>query len=131
MRAPRLIARAFADARDGNIAIMFALVALPMFSMVGIAVDYSRAIKAQRQMQLAADAAVLAAASLEGASSAERQDRAEAIFASNVASNPNTAGSQASALAQGDTVTVTAQVSVPTTFMGVVGLEALPVNVSA
>ena len=45
--------------RDGGVAPMLALAALPMFGLVGAAVDYSRAASARTAMQAALDATAL------------------------------------------------------------------------
>jgi Flp pilus assembly protein TadG len=49
----------FAGARDGNIAVLFAIAAVPIMSFVGTAVDYTRANSARSSMQAALDSTVL------------------------------------------------------------------------
>jgi Flp pilus assembly protein TadG len=67
-RARRAIAQvrrdtdAFSTDRSGNVAITFAIAAIPVFGLVGAAVDYSRANAARTAMQVALDAAALAVA---------------------------------------------------------------------
>ena len=51
--------RAFTAARDGNVAIMFAMSLIPLVGLVGAAVDYSRANSAKVAMQAALDSATL------------------------------------------------------------------------
>ncbi|MCB1504516.1 MAG: hypothetical protein KDJ47_06025 [Hyphomicrobiaceae bacterium] len=48
--------------QQGTVAVMFGLLAIPMVLFVGLAVDYSRALSADRDLQEAVDAATLAAA---------------------------------------------------------------------
>src|ERR1043165_1933686 len=48
--------------RAGNVAIAFAIAAIPVFGLVGAAVDYSRANAARTAMQVALDAAALTVA---------------------------------------------------------------------
>lgn len=60
MRAKTALAR-FAPDRSGNIALMFAVLAVPMISAVGMAVDLSRAYRVTSITQNALDSAVLAA----------------------------------------------------------------------
>lgn len=60
--APRSGMAAFARSRDGGVALLFALAAIPLLGAVGAALDYSRASSARSVMALAADAAALAAA---------------------------------------------------------------------
>lgn len=52
----------FTSSESGSVAILFALTALVVMSMVGGAVDYGRAVHARYQIQEAVDSAVLAAA---------------------------------------------------------------------
>src|SRR5690242_5993783 len=47
---------------SGNVAITFAIAAIPVFGLVGAAVDYSRANAARTAMQVALDAAALTVA---------------------------------------------------------------------
>ena len=52
----------FVGDQRGSILFMFALSVVPMLLLVGIAVDYSRAITARRDLQQAVDSAAIAAA---------------------------------------------------------------------
>jgi len=52
-------ARRFAGAKDGNIAVIFAIALLPILAFIGAAIDYSRANKARSSMQSALDSAAL------------------------------------------------------------------------
>lgn len=54
------IFRAFRRDEDGAIAIMFALLLIPMLALIGTAIDYSRIVIDRSQAQDALDAAVLA-----------------------------------------------------------------------
>jgi len=55
----RRAANRFSAARDGNIAVLFALAAVPLVSFVGVAIDYSRANSARSSMQAALDSTAL------------------------------------------------------------------------
>ena len=50
---------AFRSARGGNVAITFGLALIPVFGMVGAAVDYTRANSVKAAMQAALDATAL------------------------------------------------------------------------
>src|SRR3954454_4194771 len=52
-------ANSFRTDRSGNVAVIFGIAAIPVFGLVGAAVDYSRAIGARTSMQVALDAAAL------------------------------------------------------------------------
>jgi Flp pilus assembly protein TadG len=58
-RKIRAAARRFIGAREGNIAVIFALSAIPIISFVGAAIDYTRANAARASMQAALDSAAL------------------------------------------------------------------------
>jgi Flp pilus assembly protein TadG len=51
--------RNFTAARGGNVMLTFALSTIPIFGLVGTAVDYSRANSAKAAMQAAVDATAL------------------------------------------------------------------------
>jgi Flp pilus assembly protein TadG len=55
-------ARALSADRSGNVAVIFGIAAIPVFGLVGAAVDYSRANSARTAMQVALDAAALTVA---------------------------------------------------------------------
>jgi Flp pilus assembly protein TadG len=52
-------ARRFAGANQGNIAVLFAIAAVPIISFVGAAIDYTRANSARSSMQAALDSTAL------------------------------------------------------------------------
>lgn len=55
----RATAGRFIGAREGNIAVIFALSAIPIISFVGAAIDYTRASAARSSMQAALDSTAL------------------------------------------------------------------------
>src|ERR1700742_4588888 len=52
-------AHRFAAAREGNVALTFAIALLPLLGFVGAAIDYSRAANARTSMQAALDSTSL------------------------------------------------------------------------
>jgi Flp pilus assembly protein TadG len=58
-RKLRAAAGRFIGAREGNIAVIFALSAIPIISFVGAAIDYTRATAARSSMQAALDSTAL------------------------------------------------------------------------
>src|SRR6478672_5991203 len=55
----RTAAGRFAGANQGNIAVLFAIAAVPILSFVGAAIDYTRANTARTAMQAALDSTAL------------------------------------------------------------------------
>src|SRR5690348_7867170 len=62
----------FARAQHGNVAIIFALCAIPVLGAVGAAVDYTRASTVRNSMQQVLDATALMLAKNAGTQSATR-----------------------------------------------------------
>lgn len=59
----KLTPKTFLGDRRGNVAMLFGLMAIPVFGIIGTAIDYSRAAKAKQEMQALVDGAALAATS--------------------------------------------------------------------
>lgn len=74
----------FARDRKANVAIIFALMLVPMIFLLGMALDYTLALRQREQLNAAADAAAIAAvrpAMLTQTDSAVIKATAEAVFA--------------------------------------------------
>ncbi|CCE06994.1 conserved hypothetical protein [Bradyrhizobium sp. STM 3843] len=74
----------FARHREANVAIMFALMMVPTIYLLGMALDYTQAVRKQEQLDAAADAAAIAAvrpAMLTQTNASVVQDTAAAVFA--------------------------------------------------
>src|SRR5437016_3541576 len=124
----------FLTDRRGGVAPMFALAIIPMFGLVGAAVDYSRANSVRTAMQAAADATALMlskdASSLTGSQlSSKATAYFQALFnrpeAKNLAIIPlyTTTG--------GSKLTITAPASVDSHFMKMMGYPQLNVGTTA
>lgn len=115
-------------ATDGNVAVMVAFALLPMLIMIGAAVDYSRDLRVQTALQAAVDAAALnTARQSPGLTSAQMlaiaQNSVAAGFSVSGVSDPTTTLTYTPVGTANATITVTARVSVPTTFMNLVGVR--------
>jgi Flp pilus assembly protein TadG len=74
-------ARALRRDRSGNVAVIFGIAAIPVFGLVGAAVDYSRANSARTAMQVALDAAALTVAKeAANLTSGQVQNKAKKYF---------------------------------------------------
>ena len=122
----------FCNDRDGNVAPIFALALIPMLSLTGSAVDYSRANSIKAAMQAAADATALnlvqnAAKIPSGDVSATATNVFTAVF-----NRPEANGLQVTASStSGGTVTVAATASMVTDFMGVLGVSNITIGARA
>jgi hypothetical protein len=117
--------RAFRSAAGGNVAITFALALVPLMGMIGTAVDYSRANNIRTNLQTALDAAVLAGAR-DGTSNwaTVALDSFKANF-----TRPEISATATFAKNVDGSYSGGAGASVPATFLGVMGVSSIPVNV--
>lgn len=124
----RLVNR-FKTNTSGNVAIIFALSAVPMFMAAGAALDFVRASNSKTQMQAALDAGALAAAASPDLSDSEREDIANAVFNQNFAGINGVTASTQFAIEDG-AVTMSADLSMPTAFMRLAGFNTMDVGSS-
>lgn len=121
--------RRFLLNRSGATAIVFAMTLVPVIAIVAGGLDFSRSLNVKAKMQSALDSALLAAATMPGATNAERLAHANSVFDANMKDGGD--GSDASAqiaISEQGTVTGTATSSVPTTFLGILGMDAVDVD---
>jgi Flp pilus assembly protein TadG len=125
--------RAFADDERGATAIVFALMMLPILSIILSAIDYGRATYTQSQLQTAADAAVIASARrlLEG--EAPAREAFDASFRSNLPENLKNQKYGLKLKRTKTSVSVAAHIEgkVPTTMLMLVGLQNFNVTAGA
>ncbi|MDH6268577.1 Flp pilus assembly protein TadG [Rhizobium sp. SG_E_25_P2] len=139
--------RQFINSRDGNFALLFAIVFVALVGAVGASIDYARAYNIRSEMQTDIDAAVLFAASkMEDLS----EDELKAAILKWIAVNTSTQSSvdmtdeelknNEAYTASADlididydasTITATVTVAVPTTFMRILGVDSVNVSVSS
>src|SRR5271163_258514 len=128
--------RQLAERREGAIAIIFALCAIPAIIAAGMAIDVGRAYMVKVRLGAALDAAALAVGSETNLTSNQLTTTLNNYFTANF---PSTAlGTDvtvtpvpANADMTASTVNFQAQASVPMTFMQLVGVSSITVSVSA
>ena len=127
--------RNFAAARDGNIAMIFALASLPVVGLMGAAVDYGRANAVKVDLQSALDAtALMVSKSAPTMTTAQLQSAAKAYFdALFKNSEANGALITASYDADNSTVTLSGSTKVKSDFLAIMGshFADLPVTGSS
>jgi Flp pilus assembly protein TadG len=124
----------FRIARDGNVAITFALAALPIVGSVGFAVDYSHANSVKAAMQAALDStALMLAKDAATVTSAQLQANAtsyfNALFTRPEATNVTITATYTAT--DGSKVLVNGSANVPTAFLGIIGYNTIAVNGSS
>ena len=127
----RSILRAFCSARRGNVAVTFAIAVIPLMGFVGAGYDYSHANSVKADLQAALDStALMLAKDAATISNDELQSKARTYFTA-LFNRPEATIDQIGAAyttTGGSSITVTATVLVPTTFLrmlDLMGLDAL------
>lgn len=109
-----------------NVAIIFALSALPLFSFVGMAVDYGRMSAVQAKVQAALDAAALSVARQAGERGpSELSAIATREFRANLGSLADTRTGTIAVARDNTRVTLALDTSVDTNISGVMGIRQL------
>ena len=128
--------RAFARAREGNVAVIFGIAAIPLIGFVGAAVDYGHANAVKTAMQAALDSTALML-SREASKLNQTDLNSKALAYFNAMFNrsdvqPGTLTINASYTTTGGTsVTVSGNVYVPTSFVTVIGFPQIDVGASS
>jgi Flp pilus assembly protein TadG len=124
--------RKFARERRGNVAMIFALALIPITIAAGAGLDLSRALMVRARLAEALDAAGLAVGATQNLNSDQITQLANAYFAANYTADPSFGAMPIVAVVPGDgSVTLTTNVSMPTTLMHVVGIKNLTVGYSS
>lgn len=129
--AARLRLKSLLRDRSGNVALVVAIVAVPMLLAVGASLDYTRAYNVQNKMQADLDAALVAAIKQvdnydEGKLEEKVADWFEAQADRSDASYDLT---DIKVDKSGHTITATAKGTVPTTLMALADIKTVPVDV--
>lgn len=117
---------AFRLGRDdrGAVAMLFALMAIPMFGMVGSAIDYGQALRKRTQLQSAVDAAVVAGARLPATANQNRYDATEKMLLQRLA-DQGLSDAQHTISATNAEVRVSASLSYSTAILPLLGLHSI------
>ena len=121
----------FARARDGNVAITFALALIPMLAFVGAAVDFSRANSIKASMQAALDStALMVSKNAASLTSEQIQSSAQsyflALFTRPEAKNVKFTTSYSTS--GGSSVVVNGSADMDTDFMAILGYKTITVT---
>lgn len=108
---------------------MFGLAFIPIVLALGATVDYSRAARAKAQLQEAADAAVLAAATQPGLTQSARQSLAQSVALANLTGAGWSVAPTVTETEPSGNYQVTVNANLPTAFMQFAGIGS--VNLSA
>jgi Flp pilus assembly protein TadG len=119
-------------ARRGNMALIFAIVLVPVLITGGAGIDLARAMAVRTKLYAAVDAAALAVASKNGITQTQAQVLAQQYFNANYKLNTSF-GTPAAVTVNivGQSVTVSTQNNMPTTLMGIAGFQHVNLNASS
>lgn len=120
--------RLFFRAREGAAAFLFAVLLIPVLLGAGLAIDFSRGIRAKQHLGQALDAAALAVGSWTGLSSEEAKAKAQAYFDANFKlQGTGTPGPLNVAVSDGK-ISISATATMKTTIMRLAGYDDLTVE---
>lgn len=124
----------FGRDRQASVAITFTFAVIPVIALMGLAVDYGRALKAKSALQSALDSAAMMA--VQTYYSTNDLSKATTTATANFGANANSIGlafsGSPSVTANSDgSVTVTAQGSLATTLSTLFGVQSSPLNLSS
>lgn len=134
----RVAAGRFAGADQGNIAVIFAIAAVPVIGFVGAAIDYTRANAARSSMQAALDSTALMLSKdlSEGLITASQVDTKAQAYFGGLYNNPNAKSvvvhaNYTASTSMGSTIQVDGSGAVATDFMRVAGFPNINFNTSS
>jgi Flp pilus assembly protein TadG len=121
--------RSFFAAREGNVAVMFGLMVIPILGLSGAAIDYSLAARDRSAIQEAIDSGALAGSRLLGIQTdAQARTQAEAFVRANLPTRMQTMPLNIEIINSGAAMRISAARSVPTSILQVVGRSAIDVS---
>jgi Flp pilus assembly protein TadG len=115
----------FGKANAGNVAMIFAIAAVPIVGAIGTAVDYSQAGDIKSRLQAALDVALLAGSK---EASAQQVSAANAVFTGNYGGKFGTTATASFTQNSNGSLSGTASTSVKTSFLGVFGISSIAVS---
>ena len=111
----------------GNVAIIFGMLAIPIFAIAGSAVDFGRAVNMQRELTNSIDAAALAAGAAFSIGTADRVQLAKDYFNENFKPAGNATINEPTITIVDKKITITITGTIDTTFLGVMGISSINV----
>ncbi|MCF6344205.1 MAG: pilus assembly protein TadG-related protein [Devosiaceae bacterium] len=113
----------------GVVAVIFAIILLPILALSGAMVDYSAVSSARSEMQVAVDVAALAAVRANLEDDDELQEIAEQVFSDNIVRSAFADGTVLSVTRIENGVRVDVSTSISTNFLSLLGVSSIDVAV--
>ncbi len=130
----RRVFGAFRKDSGGNVALMFAIAVIPVVGCVGAAIDFSNANAVKAAMQAALDSTALMLSKNASSMTEEQLQTAAQNYFEALFNRPEAKGIQITAkytTGGGAALSVTGAAKVPTSFLGVLGYNEIPVTDSS
>jgi Flp pilus assembly protein TadG len=128
----------FVGAKEGNIAVLFAIAAVPVISFVGAAIDYTRANSARSSMQAAMDSTSLMLAKdlTDGTINTSQitqkaEDYFKALYTNADAKSVTVNATYTASSGNGSTILINGSGKIDTNFMRLVGFPNIDFNTSS
>ncbi|MHA1166056.1 MAG: pilus assembly protein TadG-related protein [Alphaproteobacteria bacterium] len=118
----------FSTDRNGVTAMLFGIMLLPLLLSVGVAVDYSRALRVKQHLGRALDSAALAIGSWRDLDEAQLKQKAQAFFAANYDAEVLGTPSPLNVSIQGKVITISATSTVDMVLMQLAGFNQISVG---
>ena len=125
------LATRFTRNPSGNVAIIFALVFVPIAGITASAIDYGRASQVRRQIQNATDAAAEQASRMLAAPNDQIETTIRAHLQLNMPADLRSLAFTMAIPADRSTVSIAMETKVPTSLMAIIGYEALEVKTTS
>lgn len=117
--------------RAGNFSLLAAVTTIPLILAAGLAVDYTRYLSATKHLQEVADAGALAIAAATEKDEKKLREHADEVVQGNYSVSRIDKIEVASLELKDDQVDLRVKGSLPTVFMGLVGIHKMDVGASA
>lgn len=117
--------------RRGSYAVIFALALVPILIAIGAAVDVSKAYVVKQRLTRALDAAGLAVGGTTGMTTAQIQTTAQNFFNANYPASKVGVPGALVVSTSGNVVNLSVTAAMPTSVMGIVGLNNLDIHASS
>ena len=118
----------FAKAEDGQLAVWFAVLALPLLSLATFGIDYSYSTTVRKQMSGALDTAALAAVLDQTLTEAERSEFAKTVFKNNFHSKMKINARVDVKDSSANHVELVAHANVPTSISSALGMKNIAIE---
>jgi Flp pilus assembly protein TadG len=118
----------FCRANDGNLAVIFAVAAIPIIGAIGTAVDLSKANDVKSRLQNALDAAVLAGVTQ---AFAQQVSTATAVFSGDYVTKYGATATPSFTQNANGTLSGTVSTTVNMSFLTVLGMSSVPATVAS